>query len=241
MNRDLQKTNKLVLERTNMARVLSVESDKNVIAEILDALSAPAHEVDIATTGRVGIAKVMSSDYDVVTLDLTLPDRDGMAILLTMRQIGIETPVLVIGSAHHVKTGIGALRAGGDDYMSIPFDREEMAARIEVLTRRNASRAPEGSRLRVGDLELDLITRRAQHRGRMVELHPTESRILEFLMRCPGQVLTRTMIFERVWGGPRVGAKNLIDVHISNLRKKVGTLKDGPLIRTIHGAGYLLG
>jgi len=221
-----------------MARILSVESDENVIAEILGALSAPAYEVDIATTERAGIAKAMSNYYDVVTLDLALRDHDGMAILLAIRQVGIETPVLFIGSTRNVKERIDALKAGGDDYLSIPFSREEMAARIEVLIRRNASRASNGSQLRVGDLELDLITRRAQHLGCALELHPTEFRILEFLMRHPGQVLTRTMIFEWVWRGARVGRTNRIDVHISSLRKKIATMKDGPLIRTIHGAGY---
>ena len=190
-----------------MARILSVERDENAIAEILVTLLAPAYEVDIATTGRAGIAKVMSSEYDVVTLDLTLPDLDGMKILLTMRQVGIETPVLLFGSTRDVKERIGALRAGGVDYLSMPIDREEMAARIEVLMRRNASRASNGSSLRVGDLELDLITRRAQHRGCVFELHPTESRILEYLMRHPGQVLTRTMIFDRVWGAPTLARR----------------------------------
>ena len=224
-----------------MARMLSIESDQTIIDALLQSLPAYDYQVDVAGTARDGIAKVMAMDYDAVTLGRDLPDLNPLAILSTIRRVGITTPVLFLSRASAVAERINALRAGADDYLCAPFERGELAARIEALVRRHAQHHAVEANLRVGALELDMLTHKARHRGNELELHPTESRILEYLMRHPGQVLTRAMIFEGVWGARIAASNNLIDVHISHLRKKVAALEDCPLIRTIRGSGYRFG
>lgn len=224
-----------------MARMLSIESDQTIIDALLQSLPAYDYQVDIAGTARDGIARVMAMDYDAITLGRNLPDLDALAILSTIRRVGINTPVLFLSRASAVEERINALRAGADDYLCAPFERGELAARIEALVRRHAQHHAVEANLRVGALELDMLTHKARHRGNELELHPTESRILEYLMRHPGQVLTRAMIFEGVWGARIASSNNLIDVHISHLRKKVAALEDCPLIRTIRGSGYRFG
>jgi DNA-binding response OmpR family regulator len=221
--------------------MLSIESDQTIIDALLQSLPAYDYQVDVAGTARDGIAKVMAMDYDAVTLGRDLPDLNPLAILSTIRRVGITTPVLFLSLASAVEERIDALRAGADDYLCAPFERGELVARIEALVRRHAQRHAVEANLRVGALELDMLTHKARHRGNELELHPTESRILEYLMRHPGQVLTRAMIFEGVWGARIAASNNLIDVHISHLRKKVAALEDCPLIRTIRGSGYRFG
>lgn len=224
-----------------MARMLSIESDRTIIDALLQSLPAYDYQVDVAGTARDGIAKVMAMDYDAVTLGRNLPDLDALAILSAIRRVGINTPVLFLSRASAVEERISALRAGADDYLCAPFEHGELAARIEALIRRHAQHHVLEANLRVGALELDMLTHKAWHRGTELELQPTESRILEYLMRHPGQVLTRAMIFEGVWGARIAASNNLIDVHISHLRKKVAALEDCPLIRTIRGSGYRFG
>jgi DNA-binding response OmpR family regulator len=195
----------------------------------------------VARTGREGMAKVMAGEYDVVTLDRMLPDLDGLTIVATMRGVGMETPVLVMSAMSDVDHRIQGLRAGGDDYLTKPFSPEEMFARVEVLLRRRPRNAKPETLLRTGVLELDLVRRRVTHGERELELQPTEFRVLEFMMRHAGQVLTRTMIFEAVWGCRFDPGTNLIDVHVGRLRKKVDVPGERPLIRTIRGSGYLFG
>ncbi|KDR42742.1 response regulator transcription factor [Caballeronia glathei] len=223
-----------------MPNVLSIEDDEMVINEVIGVLSMPRYHVEVARTGRDGIAKVMSRDYDVVTLDRVLPDLDGLTIVAAMRNAGIDTPVLLVSSMSDVDERVRGLRAGGDDYLAKPFSPDEMLARVEVLLRRKPlSHAAETS-LHVGALELNLIKRCARFEGQEFDLQPTEYRVLEFMMRHPGQVLTRTMIFEAVWGGRFDPGTNLIDVHIGRLRKKLDGLASQPLIRTVRGSGYRL-
>jgi DNA-binding response OmpR family regulator len=183
----------------------------------------------------------MAGDYDVVTLDRMLPDLDGLTIVTTMRGVGMETPVLVMSAMSDVDHRVQGLRAGGDDYLTKPFSPEEMFARIEVLLRRRPHNAKADTMLRTGALQLDLLRRRVTHRERELELQPTEFRVLEFMMRHAGQVVTRTMIFEAVWGCRFDPGTNLIDVHVGRLRKKVDVPGERPLIRTIRGSGYLFG
>jgi two-component system, OmpR family, response regulator len=183
----------------------------------------------------------MAGDYDVVTLDRMLPDLDGLTIVATMRGVGMETPVLVMSAMSDVDQRIQGLRAGGDDYLTKPFSPEEMFARVEVLLRRRPRHAKAETLLRSGALELDLVRRKVTHRQHELDLQPTEFRVLEFMMRHTGQVLTRTMIFEAVWGCRFDPGTNLIDVHVGRLRKKVETPGERPLIRTIRGSGYLFG
>lgn len=204
------------------------------------SLSGTGYNVDVAHTGRAGLARVMAGQYDVVTLDRMLPDIDGLSILSAMRNVGIETPVLLVSSMSDVDERVRGLRAGGDDYLTKPFVPEELAARVEVLLRRKAPLYMPETMLRVGVLELDLIRRRATHGSAELDLQPTEFRVLEYMMRNPGQVLTRTMIFEGVWGCRFDPGTNLIDVHVGRLRKKLAVLGEHPAIRTIRGSGYLL-
>jgi two-component system OmpR family response regulator len=224
-----------------MPKILTIEDDELIAGDIVRTLSASGFSVDVARTGREGMAKVMAGDYDVVTLDRMLPDLDGLTIVATMRGVGMETPVLVMSALSDVDQRIQGLRAGGDDYLTKPFSPEEMFARVEVLLRRRPRHAKAETLLRSGALELDLVRRKVSHRQRELDLQPTEFRVLEFMMRHTGQVLTRTMIFEAVWGCRFDPGTNLIDVHVGRLRKKVETPGERPLIRTIRGSGYLFG
>lgn len=223
-----------------MPKILSVDDDELMIQEILMSLANSGYDVDVARSGRAGLAKIMAGAYDVVTLDRMLPDLDGLAILSAMRSVGIETPVLLVSSMSNVDERVRGLRAGGDDYLTKPFAPDEMAARVEVLLRRKAPTHVPETVLRAGDVELDLIRRKAMHGDTELDLQPTELRVLEYMMRNQGQVLTRTMIFEGVWGCRFDPGTNLIDVHVGRLRKKLAALGDNPSIRTIRGSGYLL-
>jgi two-component system, OmpR family, response regulator len=224
-----------------MPKILTIEDDELIAHDIVRTLSASGFSVDVARTGREGMAKAMAGDYDVVTLDRMLPDLDGLTIVATMRGVGMETPVLVMSAMSDVDQRIQGLRAGGDDYLTKPFSPEEMFARVEVLLRRRPRHAKAETLLRSGALELDLVRRKVTHRQRELDLQPTEFRVLEFMMRHTGQVLTRTMIFEAVWGCRFDPGTNLIDVHVGRLRKKVEMPGERPLIRTIRGSGYLFG
>ncbi|MGF6724863.1 two-component system OmpR family response regulator [Paraburkholderia sp. GAS41] len=224
-----------------MPRILTIEDDELIADDIVRTLTSSGFSVDVARTGREGMAKVMAGEYDVVTLDRMLPDLDGLTIVATMRGVGMETPVLVMSAMSDVDHRIQGLRAGGDDYLTKPFSPEEMFARVEVLLRRRPRNAKAETLLRTGALELDLVRRRVSHGKRELELQPTEFRVLEFMMRHAGQVLTRTMIFEAVWGCRFDPGTNLIDVHVGRLRRKVDVPGDRPLIRTIRGSGYLFG
>jgi two-component system OmpR family response regulator len=223
-----------------MPKVLAIEDDELMAQEVSRALSAPGYTVQVARTGRDGIAKAIAGDFDIVTLDRMLPDLDGLTIVTTMRGVGIDTPVLIVSSMSHVDERVRGLRAGADDYLTKPFSHDEMRARVEALLRRKAGPSSDETVLRVHGLELNLVRRRATLHGRVLDLQPTEFRVLEFMMRHVGQVLTRTMIFEGVWGCRFDPGTNLIDVHVGRLRKKVDDISGRPAIRTIRGSGYLL-
>lgn len=222
-----------------MPKVLTIEDDAVTAREIIAELGAHGIEVEWVDNGRDGIVKAVGAPYDAITLDRILPGVDGLAIVTTMRQVGVETPVLMISALSDVDERVRGLRAGGDDYMTKPFAPDEMAARIEVLLRRRRTAGPV-TELRVDDLELNLITRTARRGGLELELLPTEFRLLEFMMRNSGQVLTRMMIFETIWGLHFDPGTNLIDVHIGRLRKKIDRPGLPPLIRTVRGSGYML-
>jgi two-component system, OmpR family, response regulator len=223
------------------SKVLTIEDDEITGNEIVSALQRCGYSVDWVDNGREGMVRAISGEYDLITLDRMLPGIDGLTILTTVRSIGIRTPVLMLSSLGDVDERVRGLRAGGDDYLTKPFDPEEMAARLEALLRRNQSpAAPAQTTLSVGPLELDLISRKAQRDGRHIELLPTEFRVLEFMMRHVGQTVTRTMLFEAVWGYHFDPGTNLIDVHMGRLRKKIDPSGVKPLIETVRGAGYIL-
>ena len=222
-----------------MARILTIEDDAVTAREIVAELQANGNEVDCVGDGREGLQRALGGGYDAITLDRMLPGLDGLAVVTELRRAGVETPVLMISALSDVDARVRGLRAGGDDYLTKPFAPEEMAARIEVMLRHRRASAPT-TVLQVGDLQLDLIARTAQRNDATLELLPIEFRLLEYLMRNAGQVLTRTMIFETVWGYHFDPGTNVIEVHIGRLRRKVDAGGAPALIHTVRGCGYTI-
>jgi two-component system, OmpR family, response regulator len=224
-----------------MSQVLTIEDDEITAHDIVRELRNRGFTVDWVDNGRDGMARALSDEYDVITLDRMLPGVDGLTILTAMRSVGVQTPVLMLSALGDVDERIRGLRAGGDDYLTKPFDPEEMTARLEVLLRRRQLPAVQSeTTLRVGPLELDLITRKVRRDNEEIALLPTEYRVLEFMMRHAGQTITRTMLFEAVWGYHFDPGTNLIDVHMGRLRKKIDPSGATPLIQTVRGSGYIL-
>jgi two-component system OmpR family response regulator len=222
-----------------MTRILAIEDDETTAREIMDELGNHGFEVEWAGNGQEGLDRALSGQYDLITLDRMLPFVDGLTIVTAMREQNIDTPVLMISALSDVDERVDGLRAGGDDYLVKPFASEEMAARVEVLLRRQ-NRTERQTKLRVADLELDLVTRQVRRAERDLDLLPTEFRLLEYLMRNSGQTLTRNMLFESVWGYHFDPGTNIIDVHIGRLRRKVDVPSLPPLIHTVRGVGYML-
>ena len=221
-----------------MARILTIEDDVVTAREIAAELQAAGNQVECVGDGSIGLARALAGGYDAITLDRMLPGMDGLEVVSELRRAGIDTPVLMISALSDVDARVRGLRAGGDDYLTKPFAPEELAARVEVMLRRGAG--ARDTTLRVGDLELDLIARSARRSGAALDLLPLEFRLLEYLMRHAGQVLTRTMIFEAVWGYHFDPGTNVIDVHIGRLRRKVDAAGLEALIHTVRGCGYAM-
>ncbi len=222
-----------------MRRILTIEDDPVTAREIIDELQSNGFAVDWVGTAREGLLRAVGEVYDLITLDRLLPDLDGLAVVKTMREVGVQTPVLMISALSDVDERVRGLRAGGDDYLTKPFAPDEMSARIEVLLRRQ-SVTPNDTRLRVHDLELDLISRKARRAGAELNLQPTEYKLLEVMMRNSGQVMTRMMLFEAVWDFHFDPGTNVVNMHMSRLRKKVDPSGMPALIRTVRGSGYVL-
>jgi two-component system OmpR family response regulator len=222
-----------------MPRVLTIEDDAATAREIISELEAHGFEVDWVGTARDGLIRAVGGVYDVITLDRMLPDRDGLSVVTTMREVGVHTPVLMISALGEVDERVRGLRAGGDDYLTKPFAPDEMSARVEVLLRRQ-SPAAKALVLQVDDLELDLVARTGRRGTAVLSLLPTEFKLLEVMMRNSGQVLTRMMLFEAVWDFHFDPGTNLVNMHMSRLRKKVDPPDKPPLIRTVRGSGYIL-
>jgi two-component system, OmpR family, response regulator len=223
-----------------MTRVLVVEDDPQTADEIMAALGDHGFEGAHAATGREGLLKATTETYDAILLDRMLPGGiDGLGVLATLRAAGVDAPVLILSALSGVDERVRGLRAGGDDYLTKPFDFLELTARLDVLLRRQSTPQRE-TMLRAGKLQMDLLTHAVHHAGRLVELLPREYRLLEFLMRHAGQVVTRTMLFEEVWNYRSVEPTNVIDMHISKLRRKLDPESAEPMIRTVRGAGYML-
>lgn len=220
-----------------VARVLIIEDDRVTADEISAELQRYGLETEWVGDGNTGLERARGGFYDAITLDRMLPGLDGLTLVTRLRESGVQTPVLMISALSDTDERVRGLRAGGDDYLTKPFNPDEMAARVEVLLRRNASRPMV---LRVSDLELDLIDRTARRAGTVLDLLPTEFRLLEFLMRHSGRVMTRTMIFEAVWGYHFDPGTNVIEVHIGRLRRKLDPPEWEPLIHTVRGVGYVL-
>jgi two-component system OmpR family response regulator len=226
-------------EERRLAKILTIEDDETTAREILLELAGRGFQVDHVTDGAQGLRLGMSGRYDAITLDRMLPGMDGLTIASALKDHGVDTPILLISALTDVDERVRGLRAGGDDYLTKPFALDEMAARVEVLIRR---RGADNNRLvlRQGDLELDLVAHAARRGGRDLRLFPKEIKLLEMFLRNPGQVLTRTMIFEWVWGYRFDPGTNLIEVHIRSLRQKLESPDLPSLIQTVRGSGYCL-
>ncbi len=222
-----------------MTKILTIEDDETTAREIIAELESHGFDVDWADNGNAGLNRALSGNYDLVTLDRMLPFVDGLAIVTAMRRENVDTPVLMISALSDVDERIHGLRAGGDDYLVKPFASDEMAARVEVLLRRKSRQGPQ-TLLHILDLELDLVARTVTRRKVRIDLLPMEFRLLEYMMRNSEQILTRTMLFEAVWGYHFDPGTNIIDVHIGRLRRKVDGPGLPPLIHTVRGSGYIL-
>ncbi len=222
-------------------KVLVVEDNESVADFVRKGLAEAGHTVDYAGTGRDGLFLAASEPYDAIILDRLLPGGiDGLGILDALRKTGNRTPVLILSALASVDERIRGLKAGGDDYMTKPFAMGELLARLEALARRGSS-APVETVLKVEDLEMDLLARRVTRGGRTVTLQPREFKLLEYLLRHAGRVVTRTMLLENVWDYHFDPQTNVIDVHISKLRQKIDAGAPKPLLHTVRGAGYRLG
>jgi two-component system OmpR family response regulator len=223
-----------------MNSVLVVEDDPQTAEELRAALGDHGFEVDCAATGREGLLKAASGTYNAIVLDRMLPGgMDGLGVLATLRAAGVDVPVLILSALSGVDERVRGLRAGGDDYLTKPFDFLELTARLDVLLRPQKARQRE-TVLRAGKLEMDMLSHVVRYAGRIIDLLPREYRLLEFLMRHAGQVVTRTMLFEEVWNYRSVQPTNVIDMHISKLRRKLDPDSTEAVISTVRGAGYML-
>ena len=221
-------------------RVLLIEDDAQTAAFIGKAMKEDGHALDRADNGKDGLFLASTESYDVLIIDRLLPGLDGLTVLRTLRGAGNSTPAILLTALADVEHRVEGLRAGADDYLAKPFAYAELSARVDSVLRR-ALPTGEGTPtvLKVADLELDLLARRATRAGRRIELQPREFRLLEYLMRQAGQVVTRTMLLEAVWDYHFDPQTNVIDVHISRLRQKIDSHGE-PLLQTVSGAGYRL-
>ncbi|MDF7673771.1 response regulator transcription factor [Acetobacteraceae bacterium ESL0709] len=222
-------------------RILLVEDDPTVRSYVSKGLKEAGHTVDEADNGKDGLFLAVSEAYDVIVLDRMLPGGiDGLNIVETLRGQKNKTPVLILSALAEVDERVSGLKAGGDDYVTKPFAFSELLARIEALCRRGQTDNPQTTKLVVGDLELDLLAREVKREGKRIDLQPREFRLLEFLARHAGQVITRTMLLEKVWDYHFDPQTNVIDVHVSRLRQKVDKPFAHSMIHTVRNAGYIL-
>ena len=222
-------------------RILIVEDDPHTVAFIAKGLTEDGHTVDQADNGRDGLCLATTGSYNAIVLDRMLPGVDGLTVLRTLRGLGNTTPILVLTALGDVDHRVEGLRAGADDYLVKPFAYAELSAHIDSLLRCRQSSGVETTELRVGDLELNLLTREAKRAGRTIELQPREFRLLEYLMRQAERVVTRTMLLEAVWDYHFDPQTNVIDVHISRMRQKIDRHHPKQLLHTVRGTGYRLG
>ena len=222
-------------------KILLVEDDAATAAYIAKGLNEAGFTVDVANNGRDGLFMASDAGYDAVVLDRMLPGMDGMAVLAAMRAGGIETPVIVLSALGTADDRVAGLTAGSDDYLVKPFAFAELLARLRLLMRRKQGGPAVMTTLSAVDLEMDLLSRRVKRAGRTIVLQPREFRLLEYLLRHADQVVTRTMLLEGVWDYHFDPGTNVIDVHISRLRKKLDEGGMPALLHTVRGAGYRLG
>jgi len=218
-------------------RILVIEDDPETAGQLRDSLTAHGYEVDLAVNGSDALNRARSADYVVLTIDRMLPDIDGIAVMQRLREDGIVAPVLIISALGEIDDRVRGLRAGGDDYLVKPFAFAELLARVEALARRSSTVLKE-TILRVGDLEMDLVSRTVRRGGRDIEILPREFQLLEYLVRNAGHVVSRTMLLQHVWDLHFDPTTNIIDVYVGRVRRKVDGQQVYPLIHTVRGIGY---
>jgi two-component system, OmpR family, response regulator len=218
-------------------RILVIEDDPETARQLVDFLGTRGYHVDLALNGADGLRLGLSSGYAVMTIDRMLPGVDGLAIIRQIRAAGIDTPALIISALGEIDDRVRGLRGGGDDYLVKPFAFAELLARVEALARRSATVVKE-TVLRVGDLELDLVSRTANRGGEEIDLLPREFQVLEYLVRNQGQVVPRAMLLQHVWNLNFDPTTNIIDVYVGRVRRKVDNQHAYPLIHTIRGVGF---
>ena len=219
--------------------VLVIEDDAETADQLADCLKSNGYEVDLAADGEDGLRRALAADYVVMTVDRMLPRIDGIEIIRRLREEGILTPALILSALGEVDDRVRGLRAGGDDYLVKPFAFREMLARVDALARRSGTVVKE-TMLRIGDLEVDLLARIARRGGREIELLPREFRLLAYLARNAGQVVSRTMLLQHVWDLHFDPTTNVIDVYVGRVRRKIDGGQDYPLIHTVRGVGFCL-
>ena len=222
-------------------KILLIEDDSTTGSFIARGLDEHGFLVDRANNGRDGLFLATDGSYDAIVLDRMLPQMDGMAVLSALRAAEIETPVIILSALGTADDRIDGLNAGCDDYLVKPFAFAELLARLRLMLRKSGSGTRTVTELACGDLEMDLLTRQVHRAGKAIELQPREFRLLEYLLRHSGQVVTRTMLLEGVWDYHFDPGSNVIDVHISRLRKKIDDGFAEALLQTVRGAGYRLG
>jgi two-component system copper resistance phosphate regulon response regulator CusR len=221
-------------------RLLLVEDEPEIQSFLQQPLANEGYEVDVAKDGRTAIQLSSENKYDVLIVDLGLPDQDGIDLILQLRRSGMSSPVLILSARRSVDDRVKGLEQGGDDYLTKPFALAELLARLRNLLRRNLATSEEATRLRVLDLELDFISRKASRGEEVLNLSPQEFVLLTYLCQHAGRVVTRSMLLSEVWGMRIQPNTNVVDVHIYRLRGKVDTEGREPLIRTLRGIGYVL-
>lgn len=220
-------------------RILVIEDDQEIARYLRKGLSEAGHTVEHANNGRDGLYLATGESFDAIILDRLLPQMDGLTVLTALRATGASVPVLILSALSQVDDRIKGLRAGSDDYLVKPFALSELLARLEVITRRSQP-VEANNELRIADLVLNRLSRQVYRAGEEIVLKPQEYRVLEYLMRHSGQIVTRTMLLENVWDYHFDPQTNVIDVHMSRLRAKIDKAPWTPLIRTLRGAGYCL-
>jgi two-component system OmpR family response regulator len=230
--------NKEASRRTSM-RILVIEDDRESAIWLMKGLSESGHVVDLASDGEEGLNMANECVHDILIVDRMLPKLDGLSIIRRLRDNGIKTPALILSALGDVDERVKGLRAGGDDYLGKPYAFSELLARIDNLHRR-AGDAPLETRLKAADLEIDLLTRSVTRGDKPIILQPREFKLLEYLVRNAGHIVTRTMLLENVWDYHFDPQTNVIDVHVSRLRSKIDKGYDEPILQTVRGAGYMI-
>lgn len=220
-------------------KILIIEDDREASGFLKKAFAEAGHIADVAMDGETGFTLADTGTYDVYVVDRMLPVRDGLSVIAELRAKGNKTPALILSALGEVDDRVTGLRAGGDDYLTKPYAFSELLARVEVLNRRTGAKDVE-TLYQVGDLELDRLSHSVSRAGQEITLQPREFRLLEYLMRHAGQVVTRTMLLENVWDYHFDPQTNVIDVHISRLRSKIEKNFEKPLLHTVRGAGYMI-